>query len=64
MHKFIRTSEPVSHSRAAKKADPFEEKELEEYISIPDIVEKAKNQSIDILTYLTEHIHIEEVSCE
>ena len=64
MHKFIGATEFVSHPRADVKADLFEEKELDEYISIPDMVEKAKNQSIDILTYLTEHIHIEEVAVE
>ena len=64
MHKYIGEAKPISHPRADKRTDPFEEKELEDYISIPDMVEKAKKQSIDILAFLTEHIHIEEVACE
>lgn len=64
MHKFIDTTEPISHPRENKKIEPFEEKELEEYRSILDMVEIAKNRSVDVLDYLMSHIHIEEVSVE
>lgn len=64
MHKFIDTVEPVSHPKVNNKADPFEEKDLEEYQSILEMVETAKNRSVDILDYLMGHIHIEEVSVE
>ena len=64
MHKFIDTADPISHPRENKKVEPFEEKDLEEYQSIIDMVETAKNRSVDILDYLMSHIHIEEVSVE
>ncbi len=64
MHKFIGTAEPISHPRENKKVEPFEEKGLEEYQTIIDMVETAKNRSVDLLDYLMSHIHIEEVSVE
>lgn len=64
MHKYIDTVEPVSHPKVNNKIDPFEEQEINEYQSILEMVETAKNRGTDVLDFLCRNIHIEEVSVE
>lgn len=64
MHKLIDTPGTITHPRIINNIEPFEENEIEEYQTISEMVHTAKNRSIDILSYLSEHIHIEEVAAE
>ncbi len=64
IHKFIDVPQMIKYPSAKQENDIFEETDLEEYQSIIEMVNTAKNRSVDILKYLMDHIHIEEVAVE
>lgn len=64
MHKYIEVPHKQDHSNVRKHNQVFEEKVLEEYRSIIEMVEAAKNKNVDILEYLIAYIHIEEVAID
>ena len=65
MHRFIETStRKVKTKKKDIEGEAFEEKDIDSYCSIEDMVKTARNRSINILDYLRNHIIVEEVNAE
>ena len=55
----------IRECRQYKKEIPVSDvADVQEYTTIPDIIKKAKNKSVDIIEYLKDYIHVEEVVAE
>ena len=67
LHSFIASDSGADKRvrRPHKKDIPVSDvADVQEYTTIPDIIKKAKNKSVDIIEYLKDYIHVEEVVAE
>lgn len=67
LHSFIASDSGTDKRvcRQHKKEIPVSDvADVQEYTTIPDIIKNAKNKSVDIIEYLKDYIHVEEVVAE
>lgn len=67
IHSFIAKdslSDRKAHRQQKEKIESLEISDIQEYITIPDMIKKAKDKGADIIMYLKDLIHVEEVDIQ